>query len=99
MVGVGHADPVAEGLEDGQCLLVAVVGGVVVAPGLGEDAQLMVPGCLSGLTEASVLELSIYQFPFVIPSPNAIEDTCGLLCGGVGLIDIPRFAEVDMALQ
>ena len=59
----------------------------------------MVPGCLSGLTEASVLELSIYQFPFVIPSPNAIENTCGLLCGGVGLIDIPRFAEVDMALQ
>ena len=44
MVGGGHTCAVAQCLEDGQCLLVAGAGGVVVAPGLGEDAQLMVPG-------------------------------------------------------
>ena len=75
------------------------MGGVVVAPGPGENAQLIVPGCLSGLTEASVLELSICQFPLVIPSANEIEDTRSILCNVVGLFDIPRFAEVSIALH
>ena len=47
----------------------------------------------------SVLELSICQFPLVIPSANEIEDTCSILCNVVGLFDIPRFAEVGVALQ
>ena len=98
-VGVGHVGAVAEFLEDGQCLLVAGVGGVVVAPTLGEDAQFMTPDCLPGLTEASVLELPIGQFPLVIPSSNTIEDARGSLGGVVGLFDIARFVEVSIALH
>ena len=99
MVGGGHAGAVAEFLEDGQCLLVEVVGGVVVAPGLGEDAQVVVPGCLLVLIEVSVLDLPIGQFPLVIPSSNTIEDARGCLGGVVGLLDIARFAEVSITLH
>ena len=59
----------------------------------------MAPGCLPGLIEASVPELSICQYPLVIPSSNTIEDACGSPGGVVGLFDIPRFAEVGVALQ
>ena len=99
VVGGGRASAVAEFLEDGQCLLVAGAGGVVVSPALGEDAQLVVPVCLPVLIEVSVLELPIGQFPLVIPSANEIEDTRSILCNVVGLFDIPRFAEVGVALQ
>ena len=99
MVGGGHVGAVAEFLEDGQCPLVVGVGGVVVAPGLGEDAQVVAPGCLPGLIEVSVLELPIGQFPLVIPSSNTIEDTRGFLGGVVRLLDIARFAEVSIALH
>ena len=101
VVGGDHAGAVAEFLEDGQCPLVAGVGGVVVAPAPGEHAQLVVPGCLPVLIEieASVLELPIGQFPLVIPSSNAIEDARGFLGGVVGLLDIARFAEVSIALN
>ena len=59
----------------------------------------MVPGCLPGRIEVSVLELPIGQFPLVIPSSNAIEDARGFLGGVVGLLDIARFAEVSIALH
>ena len=99
MVGGGRAGAVAEFLEDGQCLLVAGAGGVVVAPAPGEDAQLVVPGCLPVLIEVSVLELPIGQFPLVIPSSNTIEYARGCLGDVVGLLDIVRFAEVSITLH
>ena len=59
----------------------------------------MAPDCLPSLIEASVPELSICQYPLVIPPSNKIEDACGSLGGVVGLLDIARFAEVSITLH
>ena len=45
------------------------------------------------------MELSICQFPLVIPSPNTIENACSPLCNVVRFFNIARFAEVDIELQ
>ena len=42
MVGGGEVGFVAEFLFDGECFVVPVLGAVVVPPGLGEHAELVV---------------------------------------------------------